>query len=159
MEGPSKDEADLEQVFLGEKSFTFPSAQLGRLHDHTGMHRSRTCGWNIENFRFKRELYSDIDPFRAGDWDGLRKELSEKGKSFLFEQHNLMQWSMNNDWNDVNINKDLLWRKVLFQGYLFLRGLHQREDVLEARKGTKKKSVEVTICVLNIQKEPKQCSP
>ena len=42
MEGKIKDEADLEQVFLGEKSFTFPSDQLGRLHDHTGMHRSRT---------------------------------------------------------------------------------------------------------------------
>ena len=44
MEGPTKDEVDLEQVFLGEKSFTFPSDQLGRLHDHTGMHRLRTCG-------------------------------------------------------------------------------------------------------------------
>ena len=28
----------------------------------------------------------------------------------------------------------------MFQGYLLLRGLHQREDVLEARKGTKKVS-------------------
>ena len=65
---------------------------------------------------------------------------------------------MNNDWNDVNLNKDILWRKVLFQGYLFLRGLHQREDVLEARKGTKK-SVNVTICVLDNQKKLKQYYP
>ena len=50
MEGPNKDEADLKQVFLGEKSFTFPSAQLGRLHDHTGMHRLRTCDLKIEKF-------------------------------------------------------------------------------------------------------------
>ena len=52
MEGPNKDEVDLEQVFLGEKSFTFPSDQLGRLHDHTGMHRLRTCDLKIEQFRF-----------------------------------------------------------------------------------------------------------
>ena len=80
MEGPNKDEVDLEQVFLGEKSFTFPSDQLGRLHDHTGMHRLRTCDLKIEQFRFNWELYSDLDPFRAGDWNGLRRELSEKGK-------------------------------------------------------------------------------
>ena len=79
MEGPNKDRVGLEQVFLGEKSFTFPSVQLGCLHDHTEMHRSRTCYWKFGRFRFRR-LYSDLNSFRAGDWDGLRRELSEKGK-------------------------------------------------------------------------------
>ena len=95
----------------------------------------------------------------SGQATGMDCEVSclKKVNSFLFDQHNLMQWSKINDWDDVSLNtKDLL--KRMFQGYLLLRGLHQREDVLKARKGTKK-SVLVTICVLNIQKEPKQYSP
>jgi len=61
-----------QSVYLGERLFSFPSDRLGRLQDHTGKHRE-------------------------GDWDGLRRELSQKG-------------------------------------YLLIRGLHSREEVLAARK-------------------------
>ena len=81
MEGPNKDEADLKQVFLGEKSFTFPSDQLGRLHDHTGMHRSRTSDWKIEQFRFNRDLYSDLPLGQATGMDCVRSCL-KKVKAF-----------------------------------------------------------------------------
>merc|ERR1712168_1434358 len=68
-----EDEKEKKQtVYLGERLFSFPSDRLGRLQDHTGKHRE-------------------------GDWDGLRRELSQNG-------------------------------------YLLIRGLHSREEVLEARK-------------------------
>ena len=34
-----KTQVEEKQVYLGERLFTFPSEQLGRLQDHTGKHR------------------------------------------------------------------------------------------------------------------------
>ena len=62
--------------------------------------------------------------FREGDWDGLRRELSEKGG----------EGRKTREYN-INVCSDIGRKIKDVTGYLLIRGLHSREEVLEARKG------------------------
>ena len=78
-----------------------------------------------KNYKLKNFI-----PFREGDWDGLRRELSQKGGKL---REFILSFC-----SDQKIKIPCLRpadKDALLKGYLLIRGLHSREEVLCARKG------------------------